>query len=127
MGSITPSSIGGKKYIITFIDDHTRFCKIYFLSSKDEAFSAFKHYKIWFESRVKHKILKLKSDRGGEYSSTAFLNMLHTEGIDIERGPANRPTSNGVAERYNRTLISKMRTQLLQSGLPLRFWAELAQ
>lgn len=100
---------------------------VYFLESKDEAFESFKHFKLWFESLTEHRILKLKSDRGGEYSSSAFLDFLKKEAIDVERGPANRPTSNGVAERYNRTILSKMRAQLFQSGLPLKFWAELAQ
>lgn len=127
MGPISPASLGGKKYIMTFIDDYTRYSMVYFLESKDEAFKSFEHFKTWFESRTEHRVLKLKSDRGGEYSSTEFLNFLKEEAIDIERGPANRPTSNGVAERYNRTILSKMRAQLHQSGLPLKFWAELAQ
>ena len=41
----TPSR-GGKKYFITFIDDCTRFCYVYFLNSKDEANDAFKQYKM---------------------------------------------------------------------------------
>ena len=36
---------GGKKYLITFIGDCTRFCYIYLLKSKDEAIDAFKQYK----------------------------------------------------------------------------------
>lgn len=125
VGPIAPASLGGKKYMMTFIDDFTWYNSVYFLATKDEAFKAFQHYKLWIEARTHAKVLKLKSDRGGEYSSTKFLTFLKDCAIDIERGPAERPTSNGVSERFNRTLLSKMRAQLYQSGLPLHFWAEL--
>ena len=35
-------SRGGKKYFITFIDDCTRYCDVYVLSSKNEALEVFK-------------------------------------------------------------------------------------
>ena len=41
----TPSR-GGKKYIITFIDDCTRYCYVYLLNGKDEAIDAFRQYKL---------------------------------------------------------------------------------
>lgn len=40
----TPS-IGNKKYIITFIDNYSRFCFVYLLHSKDETLDKFKIYK----------------------------------------------------------------------------------
>lgn len=38
-------SRGGKKYFITFVDDCTRFCYVYLLTSKDETMSIFVKYK----------------------------------------------------------------------------------
>lgn len=55
-----------------------------------------------------------------------FLSYLQSEGIQTERGPANRPMANGVAERFNRTLLGRIRSQLHESGLPLSLWGELA-
>lgn len=110
---------------MTFIDDFTRYNFVYLLSAKSEAFKAFLHFQRWVESNSGFKILKLKSDRGGEYSSTEFLTHLRDLAIDIKRGPANRPTANSVSERFNRTLIGRLRTQFEQSGLPLFLWGEL--
>lgn len=89
MGPITTCSSSGKKYILTFIDDHTRHCTVFLLKSKDEIMSRFLEYKASMEKRFKCGIGVLKSDRGGEYSSDAFVSMLKKEGIFMERGPAN--------------------------------------
>ncbi|GJX32593.1 zinc finger, CCHC-type containing protein [Tanacetum coccineum] len=40
----TPS-LGNKKYVITFIDDASRFCYVYLLHAKDEALDKFRIYK----------------------------------------------------------------------------------
>jgi len=38
-------TMGGKTYFITFMDDYSRFCYVYLLSSKDEALDMCKTYK----------------------------------------------------------------------------------
>lgn len=96
------------------------------LSSKDETFSCFKSYKALVERQTGRRIGKLKSDRGGEYSSNAFIQFLDEAGIQIERGPAHRPPANSVSERFFRTIMGPICTQLLQSGLPSFLWGELA-
>ena len=126
LGPISPATKSGMKYIISFIDDHSRYTKLYLLKCKSQAFEAFKQYKTLMENKFGVKIQKLKSDRGGEYSSNAFINFLKQEGIEEEKGPAQRPTADSVAERYFRTLLGKMRSQLIQAGLPLSLWGELA-
>lgn len=127
IGPINPHSSSGFKYILTFVDDFTRYNHIYLLKSKDETFSKFRQYKYLVENQTGAKIVKLKSDRGGEYSSNEFLAYLKQEGIQIERGPAERPMANSVSERFNWTLLARIRTQMAQSGLPLYLWGELAQ
>lgn len=86
----------------------------------------FKQYQVKMELRTGNKIGKLKSDRGGEYSSTEFITYLKQQGIEEEKGPANQPTANSVGERFFRTLLARMRTQIEQSGIPMILWGELA-
>ena len=69
-GQITMS---GKRYFITFIDDYSRFCYVYLLSSKDEALVMFKTYKNKVELHCETFIKCLRSDRGGEY----YLSLIH--------------------------------------------------
>lgn len=47
----------------------------------------------------------LRTDNGGEYSSTEFADYLRSEGVRHERTIPKTPEQNGVAERMNRTLI----------------------
>jgi len=42
-------TIGGKKYLVTFIDDCTWFCYVYLLNSKDEILDKFKMFKTQVE------------------------------------------------------------------------------
>ena len=51
-GLINPSSNGGKRYIITFIDDFSWKTWVYFLQEKSEAFVAFKNYKVLVEKEM---------------------------------------------------------------------------
>lgn len=72
LGPISPPTANGKKYILSFIDDHTRFNTIYLLTHKSEVHETFKQYQVFIEKKTGAKIGKPKSDRGGEYSSTTL-------------------------------------------------------
>jgi hypothetical protein len=48
-GPITPDSFSENEYFITFIDDYSRKCWVYFLEKKSEAFETFKKFKIMVE------------------------------------------------------------------------------
>lgn len=126
LGPIHPPTSSGAKYILTFVNDYTRYNTIYLLKCKSEAFEKFKNYKSLMENRMGTKIIKLKSDRGGEYSSNEFLKFLQSHGILIKRGPADRTQANSVSERFNLTILSKIRSQLIELGLPLHLWGEAA-
>lgn len=97
LGPISLCATSGMRYILTFIENHTRHCSVDFLKSKDETLSKFLEYKSLMEKRMKTKIGVLKSDQGGEYSSDEFISILKREGITAESGPANRQTSTSIA------------------------------
>ena len=58
-------SLGNKKYVVTFIDDSTRFCYVYLLHSKNEALEKFKIYKSEVELQLSIPVKCLRTDRGG--------------------------------------------------------------
>ena len=50
----------------------------------------------------------IHTDCGGEFNSNNFKSKLVKLGITIEVGPANSPQTNGLAERFNQTLLVKI-------------------
>jgi transposase InsO family protein len=116
---------GGKKYFMTFIDDSTRYCYVYFLKTKDDALDFFKIYKAKVENQLERKIKRLCSDRGGEYFSNEFNLFCSKHGIIHERTPPNSPQSNGIAERKNHTLIDMVNAMLDNAGLSMDWWGRL--
>ena len=107
---------------MTLIDDATRFCYVYLLHTKDEAFHYFKIYKAEVENQLERKIKCLRSDRGGEYFSNVFDEFCEEHGIIHERTPPYSPQSNGVAERKNRTLTNLVNSMLDTAGLSKAWW-----
>jgi hypothetical protein len=55
----------GNRYFLTFIDDCTRMCWVYFLRYKSDVFNVFKKFKVTVELQSGYKLKKLRSDRGG--------------------------------------------------------------
>lgn len=45
----------------------------------------------------------------------------------MEKGPANSPQTNGLAEQFNQTLLVKIRCMLAQCSIPLNYWDEAAK
>jgi transposase InsO family protein len=119
-------SIGGSRYMLTIIDNYS--CKVwpYFLKDKSEAFSTFKEWKVMIKNQTEKKVKKLRTDNGMEFCSNEFKAYCKSQGIVRHYTIPYMPQQNGVAERWNKTIISKARCMLSNSGLNRRFWAEAA-
>jgi hypothetical protein len=117
-------TIGGRKYYITFTDDHSRYSHIKLLRSKDEAFQAYKDFSAWALTQHGVKIKRLRSDRGGEYTSAEFDRYLKEQGTERRLTTHDTPQHNGVAESLNRRLLERVRAVLHHSGLPKHLWGE---
>ena len=115
---------GGAEYFLTFIDRHIRYAWVHLLQTKDQVFEWFVHWKALVEKSSGKKLKTLRTDNGGEFTSTQFENFLKIEGIQHERTILKTPQQNGVAERLNRTLVEMSRSMLLDAKLSKKFWAE---
>ena len=113
-----------KKYFITFIDDYSKYCYVFLLKTKDEALETFIIFKNEAETQTGKKLKRLRSDRGGEYTSNQFTQLCQSFGIVHEETAPYSPQSNGVAERKNRTLKDMINSLLESSGLPNYMWGE---
>ena len=66
------ASMNGSRYFLTFIDDYSRLCWIYFLKLKSEVFETFKIFKSLVQNTAGKKFKAIKYDNGGEYIKRDF-------------------------------------------------------
>ncbi|CAL2265197.1 unnamed protein product [Prunus armeniaca] len=123
-GPMQSTTIGGNKYFLTFIDDYTRMCWVYFMQFKYEVFNIFKKFKAMVELQSGYKIKKLRSDRGGEYTSTEFIKFCEDVGMERQLTVAYSPQQNGIVERKNRTIVEMSKAMMHEKKLPYKFWGE---
>ena len=76
------------------------------------------------EKSLGQSVKILHNDNGGEFTSSEFESYLKKEGIKHQFTIPKCPEQNGVAERFNRTLVEMVRSMLSDSELPKSFWAE---
>jgi hypothetical protein len=138
-----PPSPEGHKYAISFVDEFTRFSHVYFMKQKSEAVDALKSLIADY-----HKsgtiIRKISTDQAGEYgghkdkSSTsgehlsldksgfyshAFTKLCKHHDITHQLVPAYRHEINGVAERWNRTVMQMANTMLYHARISPVLWS----
>ena len=125
-GPMQTQSLGGALYFMLIIDDCSRFTWVYFLHRKDEAFECFKNWKTYVEKDSGKQVKAIRADKGGEFTSNAFIRFCTENGIRRELANTGSPWENGVVERKNRTVVEMARTMLEHRELPRSLWAEAA-
>ncbi|KAK8701527.1 hypothetical protein V6N13_019914 [Hibiscus sabdariffa] len=121
-GPMNTQARGGFQYFITFTDDFSRYGYIYLMRHKSEALERFKEFKNEVQNQHGKSIKALRSDRGGEYLSQDFDELLKECGIVSQLTPPGTPQWNGVSERRNRTLLDMVRSMMSHSDLLISFW-----
>ncbi|KAK8685887.1 hypothetical protein V6N13_124919 [Hibiscus sabdariffa] len=121
-GPMNTLARGGFQYFITFTDDFSRYGYIYLMRHKSEALERFKEFKNEVQNQHGKSIKALRSDRGGEYLSQDFDELLKECGIVSQLTPPGTPQWNGVFERRNRTLLDMVRSMMSHTDLPTSFW-----
>ena len=107
---------------MTIIDDKSRKVYVEGLKAKSEVLEHLKAFITRAELETGNQVLSLRSDGGGEYTSTNLEVYLRLKGIKHEITTPDTPQHNGVAERMNRTLLDKVRAMLIDADLPETYW-----
>ena len=118
-----PKSCNGNIYIVSFIDDYSKFARLYFMKQKSEVFQKFQQFVTECSPR---KINTLRSDNGLEYKSKEFQNFCTSNGIKQTFTSPHTPQQNGVSERYWRTILNMTRSILFAAKLSDKFWVRAA-
>ena len=117
LGPFEVASLNGSKYAVTFIDEYTKYAVVKYMRNKSEVIDKFKEYVA--ENGTPRT---LRSDNGAEYTSRKFKEFCRDLKVKQEFTVPETPQQNGVAERFNRTLVEMGRCLLIQAKLPKKYW-----
>lgn len=111
--SLPPSC--GNIGCLVVMDHHTKWLSAVAIRSKTSAAvaSAFEYRVLPYLPRCPGTIL---SDNGPEFAGDKFNACLHSYGIKHQYTTPNKPSSNGLVERANRTLLELLKVQVASSG-----------
>jgi transposase InsO family protein len=123
-GPARVKSIGGWIYYVSFADDNTRHISTLFLQNKGEAAGRIKEHVRKIKQKRGKAPTYMRVDNGRELVNDEIIKFCREEGITIETTAPYSPSQNGVAERFNRTLIELVRAMLIAKGLPTFLWDE---
>jgi hypothetical protein len=124
---ISPPSKSSMKYVLVITNDSSRFNRIYLMRHKSDSEGKILSYVNEILNKTGKCPAIIHTNRGGEFSSKKFLSALEKLGIRIKVGPANSPQTNGLAKRFNQTLLVKIRCLLAQSSVPINYWDKAAR
>ncbi|CAB0018882.1 unnamed protein product, partial [Nesidiocoris tenuis] len=123
-GPISPPTHDGKRYILTFHDDYSKFTYVYLLERKSEVPDRFKEFATKMCAQFNSKISRLRCDNGTEYMNNELLDFCFSQGIRVENTIPYCPFQNGKSEKLNRTLVEKARTLIAEYSLDQELWGE---
>jgi len=93
-GPVNTASLYGSKYGLVIVDDYNRWTWVKFLS-KDNAYDVFSNFCTQIQSEKEMKILKVRSDHGGEFENEPFEVFCEKHGIIHEFSSPRTPQQNG--------------------------------
>ncbi|CAI7863615.1 unnamed protein product [Closterium sp. NIES-53] len=117
-----------ERYFLLVVDDYTRYTTVSPLHSKGEVLDALipwiRAVRLLLRERFHEDllVLRLHSDRGGEFSSTLLRDFCRGEGILQSFTLPESPQQNGIAERHIGLVMEVTRTSMIDAAAPHFLW-----
>ncbi|CAI7755879.1 unnamed protein product [Closterium sp. NIES-53] len=119
---------GHERYFLLVVDDYSRYTTVFPLRSKGEVTEVLIEWIRAARLRLRESfgsdfhVLRLHSDRGGEFSSARLGAFCRAQGIrQTFRLPAS-PQQNGIAERRIGMVMDVARTSMIHAAAPHFLW-----
>ena len=120
--SVKPIGINKERYFVLFTDDYSRARWMFTLKYKGEAHLKVAELNEMLKNKIGRGIGILHLDNGLEYGGTKLYEYAAQHGIKVETTVPYNPNQNPVGERAGGVVNEKIRTMLIDSGLPLYLW-----
>ncbi|CAI7833122.1 unnamed protein product, partial [Closterium sp. NIES-54] len=127
-GPARVSGQGRERYFLLVVDDYTRYTMVFPLRSKGEVPDVLipwiRAVRLQLRERFRQDlpVLRLHSDRGGEFSSDLLWDFCRGEGILQSFTLPASPQQNGIAERRIGLVIEVARTSMIHAVAPHFLW-----
>ena len=125
-GPFQVTSEGDAKYLATFTDDFSRLSEVLPLKQKSAVAEAVRTTMAKWETQTGNRLKAVRTDRGTEYVNKELTTYFQDSGITHNTTAPYTPEQNGVAERFNRTVMEKVRPMLFDAKLDFSYWAQAA-
>ncbi|CAI7898353.1 unnamed protein product [Closterium sp. NIES-54] len=119
---------GHERYFLLVVDDYSRYTTVFPLRSKGEVPEVLIDWIRGTRRQVRESfgsdlpILRLHSDRGGEFSSDLLRAFCHAEGFRQTFTLPASPQHNGIAERCIGMVMDVARTSMIHAAAPHFLW-----
>ncbi|CAI7818271.1 unnamed protein product [Closterium sp. NIES-53] len=127
-GPARVSGQGRERYFLLAVDDYTRYTTVFPLRNKGQVVDVLipwirgVHLQLRERFRTDLPVLRLHSDRGGEFSSNLLRDFYRGEGIlQTFLLPAS-PQQNGIAKRHIGLVMEFARTSMIHAATPHFLW-----
>ncbi|CAI7834958.1 unnamed protein product [Closterium sp. NIES-53] len=127
-GPARVSGQGRERYFLLVVDDYTRYTTVFPLRSKGEVIDVLipliRTVRLQLRERFGQDlpVLRLHSDRGGEFSSNLLWDFCRREGILQSFTLLDSPQQNGIAERRIGLVMEVARTSMNHAAAPHFLW-----
>ncbi|CAI7781464.1 unnamed protein product [Closterium sp. NIES-53] len=127
-GPTRVSGQGRERYFLLVVDDYTRYTTVFPLRSKGQVVDVLipwiRAVRLQLRERLYADlpVLRVHSDRGGEFSSDLLRDFFRGEGILQSFTLPNSPQQNGIAGRHIGLVMEVARTSMIHAAPPHFLW-----
>ncbi|CAI7856019.1 unnamed protein product [Closterium sp. NIES-54] len=124
---------GGERYFLLVVDDYTRYTTVFPLQSRADVRGVLIRWiravRLQLRTRFREDlpVLRLQSDRGGEFCSRLLEDFCGAEGILHSYTLPASPEQNGIAERRIGLVMEVSRTSMIHAAAPYFLWTFAVQ
>ncbi|CAI7908119.1 unnamed protein product [Closterium sp. NIES-54] len=128
-GPTRVSGQGRERYFLLVVDDYTRYTTVFPLHSKGQVVDVLIPWICAVRLQLREQfqqdlpVLRLHSNRNGEFSSDLLRDFCHGEGILQSFTLPASPQQNGIAERRIGLVMEVARTSMIHAAAPHFLWS----